>query len=77
MKFRHTINSKSVIKKQKEYDFKLSEEQIAKGRSATFDNPFFTRQSDESLCWLMLYMHKCKLRIHMLHSFDCFEEMFE
>ena len=71
--FTRTLTSRATIKKQKYYEFDFTDEDIEKGRKATYDNPHFVK-GEKSTIWFALYTYQGKLTAKMFHSYDKFEE---
>ena len=74
MEFKATLTTRTTLKKKKKYIFDFTEEDIKKGRNATFENPYFCNRKKNSI-WFAIYMWKDKLTVTMFHSFDKFEEV--
>ena len=75
MKFKRILISRATLKKQQNYQFDFTKQDLKSGRKATIENPYFCKREKKSI-WFALYTWKGKLIVYMLHSYDKFEEIF-
>lgn len=73
MKFKHVLSSKLTLKKKKYFEFNFSEEDIKKGKKATYNKMHFCNAKG-SISRFGLYMEKGLLSCVMFHTFDLFEQ---